>query len=107
MYFFQGFQVECVHKLAPEQLKEKIRDVHVIGVRSKTKLTAEILKEARRLLAVGAFCIGTDQTDLGFAASLGIPVFNAPFANTRSVAELVVAEIVMLARKVADKIQEC
>lgn len=103
----QGFNVETIHRLTEDQLVEKIANVHVIGVRSKTKLTRRVLEAANRLLAVGCFCIGTDQTDLQYAAERGIPVFNAPFANTRSVAEMVVAEIVVLARKIGDRIQEC
>jgi len=103
----QGFHVETVHRLNEDQLVEKIANVHVIGVRSKTKLTRRVLEAAKKLLAVGCFCIGTDQTDLQYAAERGIPVFNAPFANTRSVAEMVVAEIVVLARKIGDRIREC
>lgn len=103
----EGFQVEAVHKLSEADLKKKIEDVHVVGVRSKTQLTADILSHAKRLLAVGTFCIGTDQTDLDYAASKGIPVFNAPFANTRSVAEMVLAEIIVLARQMGDRNNEC
>jgi len=95
----EGFQVERVHKLTPAQLKEKIARVHVIGVRSKTKLTKEVLACARRLMAVGCFCIGTDQTDLEAAALKGVAVFNSPYANTRSVAELVASQIIALARR--------
>lgn len=78
-------------------------DVHCIGVRSKSKLTQEVLECAEKLVAVGCFCIGTDQTDLDFAAKKGVPVFNSPFSNTRSVAELVIAEIIMLARQAAQR----
>ena len=74
----------------------------VVGIRSKTKLTADVLAQASDLIAIGAFCIGTNQIDLQVAARLGIPVFNAPFSNTRSVAELVIAEIIMLSRRTAD-----
>lgn len=66
-------------------MKEKIKDVHIVGIRSKSKLTENVLKEARRLLAIGCFCIGTDQVDLVAAEKLGIPVFNSPFSNSRSV----------------------
>jgi D-3-phosphoglycerate dehydrogenase len=103
----QGFNVECLPNISQNELKEKIRDVHAIGVRSKTKLKQDILNYAKKLLCIGCFCIGTDQTDLDEAASLGIPVFNSPYANTRSVAELVIGEIICLARKIFIKSQEC
>ena len=80
--------------------------MHVIGIRSKTKLTAKVLKEAKNLLVVGCFCIGTNQVDLEFAARQGIAVFNSPFANSRSVAELVIAEIITLARQLGDRSNE-
>ena len=73
-----------------------------IGIRSKTKLTKEVLGHAKKLLAIGCFCIGTDQVDLEFAAQQGICVFNAPFSNTRSVAEIVMSHIVSLARQVVE-----
>lgn len=79
------------------------RDVHVIGIRSKTKLTAKVLREAKNLLVIGCFCIGTNQVDLDYAAKQGIAVFNSPFANSRSVAELVIAEIITLARQLGDR----
>src|SRR4051794_23456929 len=85
----EGFKVEgLTSALAPEQLKEKLRDVHVLGIRSKTQVPPEVLTDARRLLAIGCFCIGTNQVDLQAAKMKGIPVFNAPFGNTRSVAEM-------------------
>eukprot|EP01084_Bolivina_argentea_P050020 91971_1 len=100
----QGFNVETIKHLTPSELGKKLLTTHVIGVRSKTKLTKEILsKYAKKLLCVGCFCIGTDQTDLKCAASLGIPVFNSPFCNTRSVAELVLSNIIALSRKVGDQ----
>lgn len=77
--------------------------MHVIGIRSKTKLTDRILREAKNLLVVGCFCIGTNQVDLDYAARHGIAVFNSPFANSRSVAELVIAEIITLARQLGDR----
>ena len=80
------------------ELIEKIARAHVVGIRSRTQLTATVLKAAGRLFSIGCFCIGTNQVDLAAARRLGIPVFNAPHSNTRSVAELVVAEIVMLLR---------
>lgn len=84
--------------LSPEALKEKIKDVHFIGIRSRTHLTKEILSHAEKLVSIGCFCIGTNQVDLDAAQQLGIPVFNAPFSNTRSVAELVIAEAILLLR---------
>jgi D-3-phosphoglycerate dehydrogenase len=77
--------------------------VHVLGIRSRTQLTADVLARAPDLLAVGAFCIGTNQVDLAAAASRGIAVFNAPFSNTRSVVELALAEIIALTRRLTDK----
>ncbi len=90
------------HKKALEgdQLKEAIADAHFVGIRSRTQLTAEVLQSAKKLVAVGCFCIGTNQVDLQAAKKLGIPVFNAPFSNTRSVAELVLAELILLMRRV-------
>eukprot|EP00475_Leptophrys_vorax_P015922 TRINITY_DN2230_c0_g1_i1.p1 TRINITY_DN2230_c0_g1~~TRINITY_DN2230_c0_g1_i1.p1 ORF type:complete len:438 (+),score=135.43 TRINITY_DN2230_c0_g1_i1:77-1315(+) len=98
----QGFHVETYSKLSQEELIAKIPNVHVVGIRSKTQMNKEVLAAAKKLMAVGCFCIGTDQTDLDFAAEKGIVVFNAPFANTRSVAELVMSHIVALARGIAD-----
>jgi D-3-phosphoglycerate dehydrogenase len=79
------------------------RDVHVIGIRSKTKLSEKVLREAKSLIVIGCFCIGTNQVDLEYAAKHGIAVFNSPFANSRSVAELVIAEIITLARQLGDR----
>ncbi|KAH7166268.1 hypothetical protein EDB81DRAFT_281904 [Dactylonectria macrodidyma] len=103
----QGYQVEALKTSLPEdQLIEKIRDVHVIGIRSKTKLNERVLSQAKNLLVVGCFCIGTNQVDLDYAAHHGIAVFNSPFANSRSVAELVIAEIITLARQLGDRSNE-
>ena len=103
----QGFSLNACSGALPEpELIEKIRDVHILGIRSKTQVTDRVLAEARRLLAVGAFCIGTNQIDLEAANRRGVPVFNAPFSNTRSVAELVLAEIVALARRLIDRSRE-
>ncbi|KAI1636925.1 D-3-phosphoglycerate dehydrogenase [Biscogniauxia mediterranea] len=103
----QGYQVEAHKSSLPEdQLIEKIRDVHVIGIRSKTKLNQKVLSEAKNLLVIGCFCIGTNQVDLEYAAQHGIAVFNSPFANSRSVAELVIAEIITLARQLGDRSNE-
>ena len=85
------------------ELDQKIKDVHILGIRSRTNLTTEVLKKAKKLFAVGCFSIGTNQVDLKAAKNFGIPVFNAPFSNTRSVAELVIAEIIMLMREVPAK----
>ncbi|HET8644159.1 MAG TPA: phosphoglycerate dehydrogenase [Vicinamibacteria bacterium] len=89
--------------LAGYELQEAIADVHFVGIRSRTRLTAEAMGGARKLLAVGAFCIGTNQIDLEAAMMRGIPVFNAPFSNTRSVAELVLAEVILLLRGIPAK----
>jgi len=101
-------QIEYHGKALPEdELKARISEAHIVGLRSRTQLTAEILAEAKRLLAVGCFCIGTNQVDLEAAEQAGIPVFNAPYSNTRSVAELVVAQAVLLARGIPQKNAEC
>lgn len=89
--------------LPPEELKRAISDAHFVGIRSRTQLTADIFESARKLVAVGCFCIGTNQVDLAAATKKGIVVFNAPFSNTRSVAELVIAEAILLLRGVAEK----
>lgn len=103
----QGFDMEVLAgALSEEQLVEKIKDVHIVGLRSKTNITEPVLAAAERLLAIGCFCIGTNQVDLKGANRRGIPVFNAPFSNTRSVAELVISHIVSLARHVPDQIRE-
>lgn len=92
--------------LSTEELKEKIGDYHVLGVRSKTKVTEEVLQCAKRLLCIGCFCIGTDQCDLEAAQKRGIPVFNSPFQNSRSVAELIISMIIALARQLGDRNME-
>jgi D-3-phosphoglycerate dehydrogenase len=84
-------------------LAEALKGVHILGIRSRTQLTDAALQAADRLIAVGCFCIGTNQVDLGAAKSLGVPVFNAPFSNTRSVAEMVMGEVVMLFRRIPDR----
>jgi D-3-phosphoglycerate dehydrogenase len=102
-----GFHVETASAALPEaELAARVRDVHVLGIRSKTQVTPKVLDEARRLLAVGAFCIGTNQVALDHANRRGVPVFNAPFSNTRSVAELILAEIVVLSRHLGDRSRE-
>ncbi|WP_027950220.1 phosphoglycerate dehydrogenase [Haliea salexigens] len=87
--------------LAPDDLKKAIAKAHFVGIRSRTQLTEDVLEEARKLVAIGCFCIGTNQVDLAAATRRGIAVFNAPFSNTRSVAELVIAEAILLLRGVA------
>jgi D-3-phosphoglycerate dehydrogenase / 2-oxoglutarate reductase len=83
-----------------DALREAIRGVHLLGIRSRTQVTAEIVEEADRLIAIGCFSVGTNQVDADAARHAGIPVFNAPFSNTRSVAELVIGEIIMLLRRI-------
>ena len=101
----EGYEnVEWVKtSLEGEALAEQIAEAHFVGIRSRTQLTAEVFEQARRLLAVGCFCIGTNQVDLNAALSRGIPVFNAPFSNTRSVAELVIGQAILLLRGIPEK----
>ncbi len=89
--------------LAGDELVRAIVDAHFVGIRSRTFLTEQVLDQATKLTAIGAFCIGTNQIDLRAAMLRGVPVFNAPFSNTRSVAELVLAEIIMLVRGIPEK----
>jgi len=89
--------------LAQDELIEKIADAHFVGIRSRTQLTAEVFATAKKLIAVGCFCIGTNQVDLKAATAKGVAVFNAPYSNTRSVAELVLAEAILLLRGVPQK----
>jgi D-3-phosphoglycerate dehydrogenase len=89
--------------LAGEALVERLRDAHLVGIRSRTRVPAEALAAAPKLLALGCFCIGTDQVDLAAAEARGIPVFNAPFSNTRSVAELVLGEVILLLRDIPER----
>ena len=101
-------QIEAHAKSLPEdELKARIAEAHIIGIRSRTQLTPEVLAHARRLMAIGCFCIGTNQVDTDAAELAGIPVFNAPYSNTRSVAELVIAEAIMLMRGIPQKSAEC
>ncbi|MET0968514.1 MAG: phosphoglycerate dehydrogenase [Tardiphaga sp.] len=86
--------------LGGEELKEAIKGVHILGIRSRTQITQDVLDAADRLIAIGCFSVGTNQVDIDAARRSGIPVFNAPFSNTRSVAELVIGEIVMLLRRI-------
>ena len=91
------------HALEGDELKAKIADVHFVGVRSRTQLTREVLEAAKKLVGIGCFCIGTNQVDLVAAQEKGIVVFNAPYSNTRSVAELVLAEAILLLRGIPEK----
>ncbi|GBQ10709.1 phosphoglycerate dehydrogenase [Swaminathania salitolerans] len=93
--------------LEGDALKEALKGVHMVGIRSRTQLTAPVIEAADRLMAIGCFCIGTNQVDLNAARMAGIPVFNAPFSNTRSVAELVMGEIVMLLRRIPSRSEQC
>jgi D-3-phosphoglycerate dehydrogenase / 2-oxoglutarate reductase len=100
----EGFNVETYPAAMTEvELCEKIKNVSVLGIRSKTQVTAKVLESANRLMVIGAFCIGTNQIDLKEATKKGVAVFNAPFSNTRSVVELAIAEMIMLIRNIPDK----
>jgi D-3-phosphoglycerate dehydrogenase len=100
----EGYQVETMTgALDEEELAEKIRDVSILGIRSKTRVTAKVLEKANRLISVGTFSIGTDQIDLSTSMDKGVAVFNAPYSNTRSVVELAIGEIIMLMRNLPDK----
>ena len=89
--------------MTEEELLNCIENYHIIGIRSKTNLTAPVLEKAKKLMTIGCFCIGTNQVDLAKATELGIPVFNSPYSNTRSVAELIIANSIMLLRGVPSK----
>ncbi|WP_250657023.1 phosphoglycerate dehydrogenase [Alkalimarinus coralli] len=93
--------------LSEEELIEKIKDVHFIGIRSRTQLTENVFAAAKKLIAVGCFCIGTNQVNLLAALAKGVAVFNAPYSNTRSVAELVLAQAILLLRGVPEKNAMC
>ena len=102
-----GFTVETVSKsLSEAELIEKIKEVHVLGIRSKTKVTANVVAAAEKLMVVSAFCIGTTQIDLEACKEKGVVVFNAPYSNTRSVVELAIGEIIMLMRSVFQRSTE-
>jgi D-3-phosphoglycerate dehydrogenase len=104
LFIDDGFEVEYLKTaLTESELKEKIKDVYVLGIRSKTQLTADVLQHASKLLCVGTFCIGTNQVDIACCEAKGIAVFNAPYSNTRSVVELAVGEMIMLIRKIIPK----
>jgi D-3-phosphoglycerate dehydrogenase len=99
-----GFEVqEVAGSLAEEELVERLVDVRILGIRSKTQLTRAAVEAANRLSVVGAFCIGTNQIDLKACLARGVAVFNAPFANTRSVVEMALGEIIVLFRDLFEK----
>ncbi len=101
----EGYQVEYLTtSLTEKELCERIVDVNIIGIRSKTHITEKVVKSAKRLICVGAFCIGTNQIDLEACTKNGVAVFNAPYSNTRSVVELAIAEMVFLFRNLPDKV---
>ncbi len=100
----EGYTVETLKgSLNEDELCAKIKDVTILGIRSKTTVSKKVLDAAERLIAIGTFCIGTNQVDLDYATQKGVCVFNAPFSNTRSVVEMVIGEIIMLMRKVVSK----
>ena len=105
--FFRDYGYSNVRKipgaLSEEQLLKEIKDVHLLGIRSKTQITSKVLDAAKKLQTIGCFCIGVNQVDLKYATNQGVAVFNAPYSNTRSVAELVIAASIMLIRRIPDK----
>ncbi|NTU46486.1 phosphoglycerate dehydrogenase [Candidatus Roizmanbacteria bacterium] len=104
MFESEGYEVESVAKaLTEEELLEKISEIHILCIRSKTEITEKVVKKAKHLHCIGAFCIGTNQINLSACEKKGIAVFNAPYSNTRSVVELTLGEIIMLYRKAFDK----
>ena len=99
-----GYRVERVEVVPDDaELTKLLADAHIVGVRSRTKIRAEMLASAKRLLGIGCFSVGTDQVDLAAAAAAGVPVFNAPHSSTRSVAELAMANVFSLSRRLADR----
>ncbi len=100
----EGYQIETYPgSMDEEELSEKIKNVSILGIRSKTQLTTKVLKNANKLIAVGAYCIGTNQIDLETCLKKGVAVFNAPYSNTRSVVELAIGEMILLTRKIVEK----
>jgi D-3-phosphoglycerate dehydrogenase len=107
IFLKEGYTVETLsHALAPEEMREKLADVNLLGIRSKTEIAPDILKHAPKLITVGVFAIGTNQVHLQSAAEFGIPVFNAPHSSTRSVAELALGYIFALSRQLTQRNQE-
>lgn len=104
LFSAEGYQVETVTgSLDEDELCERIKNVSILGIRSKTQLTAKVLENANKLIAVGAFCIGTNQIDLEACLKKGVAVFNAPYSNTRSVVELALGEMIVLTRRIVEK----
>src|SRR6516225_3740913 len=105
--FFKESGYASVRKLggalSEEQLINEVKDVHLLGIRSKSQITPKVLEAAKKLQAIGCFCIGVNQVDLKSATNHGVSVFNAPYSNTRSVAELVIGLAIMLIRRIPDK----
>jgi len=102
-----GFEVDFfTSAMSEEELMQKIGPYHVLGIRSKTRVTENVLNNAKKLMCIACFCIGTDQVDLSAAQKCGVTVFNSPFSNTRSVAELILAEIISLSRRLTDRSKE-
>ncbi len=100
----EGFQVDLIaHSPSEEELLQLLPKYDAIGIRSKTQITEKVLAANPQLVTIGCFCIGTNQVDLEAAKKRGVPVFNAPHSNTRSVAELVIAEMISLARQLGDR----
>lgn len=103
----EGFQVENVKgSLSESELIARVANAHILGIRSKTQVPDSVIAAGKHLLSVGCFCIGTNQVDLVAANRRGVPVFNAPFSNTRSVAEMIIAEVIFLSRQLADRSKE-
>jgi D-3-phosphoglycerate dehydrogenase len=103
----EGYHVTSLPKaLKPEELKTALKGIHILGIRSKSSITADIIDAAPDLISIGCFCIGTNQVDLAHAKKRGVVVFNAPFGNTRSVAEMVLSEVIMLSRQLGQRSME-
>lgn len=104
----EGYQVDLIGHAPDEiELLEKLPNYHVVGIRSKTEITEKVIQNNKHLLCIGCFCIGTNQVNLKTTRNLGIPVFNAPHSNTRSVAELIISEMIVLARHLGDRNMQC
>ena len=100
----EGYEIETFNKsLNEKELSEKIKDISILGIRSKTIITKKVLQSANRLLSIGAYCIGINQINLKECQKKGVIVFNAPFSNTRSVVEIVIAQIIILMRNIIRK----
>lgn len=107
LFLAEGFEIQTRSSaLKGDELGAALQGVHVLGIRSKTHVTASVLAQADKLLSVGCFCIGVNQVDLAAANRRGVPVFNAPFSNTRSVAEMIIGELIFLARRLGDRTRE-